>query len=127
MAKGQHTKKKSGIGSTIIISIMFVSTIAYILFNAWYYTMYYAFMPMEITYGFFAVFCVETVSLARLKMAKEGTKVSAKTENPMLQNLGIYSMPDFENEVQQEVSNQKVSQLDTIYQSTAGGEVTGNG
>lgn len=126
MARGQHKKKKSGIGSTIIISIMFVSTIAYILFNAWYYTLYYAFMPMEITYGFFAVFCVETVSLARLRMAKEGTKVSAKTENPMLQNLGIYSMPDFENEVQQEVNNQDTSsvQLDTM---TTGGEVTGNG
>jgi len=125
MARGQHKKKRSGVGSTVIISIMFLSTIAYILFNAWYYTLYYSFMPMEITYGFFAVFCVETVSLARLKMAKEGTKLQAKTDNPLLQNLGIYSMPDFENEVQQELNN--TAQYDAALTTTTGGEVAGNG
>lgn len=68
----------------------------------------HVFLPSEITFGTAALFIVETVSLARLKMAKEGTDVTAVSgSNAFLQKLGLGNMESFENEVKQEVARHK--------------------
>ena len=85
--KGKHAKKGIN-GSTVIIAFMYATWVAYVLFQAAYYTETYTFLPAEITLGTAALFIGETVSLARLKMAKEGTKLSPKN-NQWLSRLGI--------------------------------------
>ena len=87
-------------GSTIIIFLMYVTWIAYLFLQIWCKQHTNAFLPAEVTYGTAALFIVETVSLARLKMAKEGASVPAKTANSFLQRLGLGNVSDFENEVQ---------------------------
>ncbi|MEG2533683.1 MAG: hypothetical protein RSB04_11790, partial [Gordonibacter sp.] len=60
------------------------------------------FLPAEVTYGTAALFIVETVSLARLKLAKEGAAIPAKKTNPILAKIGLVDLPDFEDETQTE-------------------------
>lgn len=98
---GKHSKKKKISGFTVCVLIMFLSTIWYILYQSWFYDHYETFLPMELTYGFFAVYCFETVSLARLSIAKNKGKLPEKAGNPALEMLGLYSAPDFEPDVQE--------------------------
>jgi len=104
----KHMKKPHVSGFTVCVLVMFLSTVAYILYQSWFFTRTGSFLPMEVTYGFFAVYCFETVSLARLSIAKQRIKngesnvrLPEKGENPMLQSLGLYSGQDFEAEVQE--------------------------
>ena len=82
-------------GSTVIIALMYLTWTAYVLLQAWC-----RFLPPEVTYGTAALFIVETVSLARLKMAKEGSALPKKTPNAFLSKIGIGDVPDFEEEAQ---------------------------
>lgn len=95
-------------GSTIIISMMYITWVAYLALQIYCYETLYTFLPSEITFGTAALFIVETVSLARLKMAKEGTDVTAvSSSNSFLQKLGLGSIENFEDEVIQEVAKHK--------------------
>ena len=89
-------------GSTIIIVFMYLTWIGYLALQLWAKKNIGAFLPMEVTYGTAGLFIIETVSLARLKMAKEGEKIGQKTTNTFLQKLGLGNMTDFEQEAQQE-------------------------
>lgn len=90
-------------GSTVCIAVMYIGWIVYIIAQVLLYWQFKVFLPMEITYGTAALFIVETVSLARLKMAKEGENVKPKKTNTILSKLGITDMPDLEDEVQEQV------------------------
>lgn len=87
-------------GSTVIIIFMYVTWILYLFLQIWARKTIGAFLPSEVTLGTAALFIVETVSLARLKMAKEGDKVGAKQNNTFLQRLGLNNLVDFEEETQ---------------------------
>lgn len=87
-------------GSTVIIACMYLTWTAYVAFEAWCKQAVGAFLPAEVTFGTASLFIVETVSLARLKMAKEGTGLSQKKQNPFLSKIGIGDVPDFEDEAQ---------------------------
>ena len=87
-------------GSTVIIALMYVTWTAYILLQAWCKLAIGAFLPPEVTYGTAALFIVETVSLARLKLAKEGNTLPQKKPTAFLSKLGISDVPDFEEEAQ---------------------------
>lgn len=93
--------------STVIIAVMYVTVIGYIAFQAWFYVNHLTFLPMEVTGLVGATFVAETVSLARLRMAKEqGRPMPAKARDPYLSSIGA-DVPDFEDEVQQVLSDQK--------------------
>lgn len=95
-------------GSTIIITMMYLTWVAYLALQIYCYQTMHVFLPSEITFGTAALFIVETVSLARLKMAKEGTDVTTVSgSNAFLQKLGLGNMETFENEVKQEVAKHK--------------------
>ena len=80
---------------------------AYVALQIWFYDRYMTFLPVELTGFFAAVFVAETVSLARLRMAKEqGRPMPAKAHDPYLSSIGA-DVPDFEDEVQQVLSDQK--------------------
>lgn len=87
-------------GSTVCIIVMFVGWTTYVIAQGWFYIQAHTFLPIEITWGTVGLFLVETVSLARLKMAKEGLPIKNKIVNPMLKKLGV-ELPDFEEEVQE--------------------------
>jgi hypothetical protein len=87
-------------GSTVIIVFMYVTWIGYLWLQLWARKNIGAFLPSEVTLGTAALFIVETVSLARLKMAKEGDKVGAKPNNTFLQRIGLNNLVDFEEETQ---------------------------
>lgn len=89
-------------GSTVIIACMYLTWTAYLVFQAWCKLAIDAFLPPEVTYGTAALFIAETVSLARLKLAKEGNQLPAKKQNPFLSKLGIADVPDFEDEAVKE-------------------------
>lgn len=85
-------------GSTIIISIMFIATVAYVWLNCWLLTHVGMCLPSDVTYLVGAVFVSEVVSLARLKMAKEQNKPAPEPrENKELQSLGVYSHNGFDD------------------------------
>lgn len=90
-------------GSTIIIALMYLTWIAYIYAQVKIYMITCEWLPAEVTLATAGLFIVETVSLARLKMAKEGTQVCKKKDNPFLGQIGLGDMPDFEDEVQNEM------------------------
>lgn len=96
-------KLKAPKGSTVCIAVMFIGWTAYVIAQGWYYTKTHAWLPVELTWGTIGLFLVETVSLARLKMAKEGLPMKNKIVNPMLKKLGV-ELPDFEEEVQEEAA-----------------------
>lgn len=56
--------------------------------------------------GTAALFIVETVSLARLKMVKEGSIVPQKKTNPFLEQLGLPYTSEFEEDIE-EINRQK--------------------
>lgn len=92
--------------STVIIAVMYVTCVAYVALQIWFYDRYMTFLPVELTGFFAAVFVAETVSLARLRMAKEqGRPMPAKASNPYLSQIGA-DVPDFEDEVQKELDSQ---------------------
>lgn len=92
-------------GSTIIITVMFLSVVAYVWLTIWFYSEYYAFLPPEVTLLIGACFVAETVSLAKYKMRKESADASrtqfeppVQASNPFLQTLGLGALDDFESE-----------------------------
>lgn len=97
-------KLKSIKGSTIIIALMYLTWIAYIYAQVKIYMVTCEWLPAEVTLATAGLFIVETVSLARLKMAKEGLPIGEKTSNPFLEQAGLVDMPDFEEEAQ-EIAN----------------------
>lgn len=96
--KGWYERHKPK-GSTVCIAVMFIGWIWYICFCGWFYVKTDTWFPVEFTWGTIGLFLVETVSLARLKMAKEGAPIKNKILNPMLKKIGV-ELPDFEEEVQ---------------------------
>lgn len=89
-------------GSTVIISFMYATWILYLAFQAWCKSVLNSFPPSEVTFCTAALFIAETVSLARLKLAKEGNRLPAKKQNPFLAKIGLGDVPDFEEEAQEE-------------------------
>lgn len=103
----RFTRKCSVRSSTVIILVMYFTVVGYVLFDAWFYATYYTFLPMDATTIVAACFVVETVSLARLRIAKEsGKPMPAKVENPFAATLGA-AVPDFEPEVQETLNEQQ--------------------
>ena len=100
--RGKHVK--AGIkGSTVIIAAMYVLWIWYIVAQVWTYANYGSLIPSEMTYATAACFIVETVALARIRMAKEGYIVPKKKPNQFLQRIGIDEDDELE-EIAQEIS-----------------------
>lgn len=100
--RGKHVK--AGVkGSTVIIAAMYVLWIWYIVAQVWTYANYGSWIPSEMTYATAACFIVETVALARIRMAKEGYIVPKKKPNQFLQRIGIAEDDELE-EVAQEIS-----------------------
>lgn len=100
--RGKHIKK--GVkGSSIVITAMYVLWIWYIVAQIWTYTNYGSWLPSEMTYATAACFIVETVALARIKMAKEGYVLPKKKANQFLQRIGIAEEDELE-ELAQEIS-----------------------
>ena len=91
--------KKRIKGSTICIAAMYVLWIAYICAQIWEYANYQMWLPSEVTYATAACFIVETVSLARIKLAKEGNDVPARKSNQFLSKLGLASESELEEVV----------------------------
>ena len=88
-------------GSTIIITFMYITWVIYIVALVAIHIITGEWLPSEVTLATAGLFIVETVSLARLKMAKEGVRVPKKKGNPFLEQAGLGDMPDFEDEVQE--------------------------
>lgn len=88
-------------GSTIIITFMYVTWVIYIIALVAVHQIAGEWLPTEVTLCTAALFIAETVSLARLKMAKEGVKLPKKENNSFLEQAGVPSVPDFEGEVQE--------------------------
>lgn len=86
-------------GSTVIIAFMYATWVCYLLLQIWCKQSIGAFLPVEVTYGTAALFIAETVSLARLKMAKEGSELPQKKANAFLGKMGV-AVEDFEEEAQ---------------------------
>lgn len=89
-------------GSTVIIVFMYLTWICYLMFQVHVRMSCGAWLPSEVTYGTAALFIVETVSLARLKMAKEGTVLNKRTTNAFASRLGLSStLETFEEDAQE--------------------------
>lgn len=100
--RGKHIKK--GVkGSSIVITAMYVLWIWYIVAQVWTYANYGSWLPAEMTYATAACFIVETVALARIRMAKEGYVLPRKKANQFLQRIGIAEEDELE-ELAQEIS-----------------------
>lgn len=100
--RGKHIKK--GVkGSSIVITAMYVLWIWYIVAQVWTYANYGSWLPAEMTYATAACFIVETVALARIRMAKEGYVLPKKKANQFLQRIGIAEEDELE-ELAQEIS-----------------------
>lgn len=89
-------------GSTVIICFMYATWVSYLAFQAWCKLALNSFPPAEVTYCTAALFIAETVSLARLKLAKEGNQLTQKNKNPFFAKIGLADVPDFEEEAQAE-------------------------
>lgn len=87
-------------GSTVIITFMYVTWVLYLIAMVGVYTIVGEWFPSEVTFATAALFIAETVSLARLKMAKEGTNIGRKKNNQMLEQIGIYNDSEFEEMAQ---------------------------
>ena len=94
-------------GSTLIIVFMYATWVAYLFFQAACYSEFHVFLPSEVTILTGGLFIVETVSLLRLKLAKEGeTLLHNKSANPLVERVGA-SLPDLEDEVQKQLDYNK--------------------
>lgn len=90
--KRHSTKERRHIkGSSVCIAAMYIGVVWYVFAQMFSYWTLGVFLPPEVTYGFFAAFIVETISLARLKLAKEGYNVKPKGSNAFLDRIGISS------------------------------------
>ena len=103
MDMAEHSKRRipPPKGSTVIIAFMYATWCGYLALQVWCKSVTGSYLPAEVTYGTAALFIAETVSLARLKMAKEGTQVRPKKPNSFLSKVGVPGIEDFEDEVQQ--------------------------
>lgn len=104
-------------GSTIIIVFMYATWIIYLLFQLYVRTRCGAWLPSEVTYGTAALFIVETVSLARLKLAKEGNVLPEKQTNTFASKLGLANIESFESDAQK-ISKENQQQVSSTSQST---------
>ena len=95
----EHGKRRLPKGSTVIIAFMYATWVCYLLLQIWCKQSIGAFLPVEVTYGTAALFIAETVSLARLKMAKEGSQLTPRKQNAFLGKMGV-QVDDFEEEAQ---------------------------
>lgn len=86
-------------GSTVIIAFMYATWVCYLMLQVWCKQTAGAYMPQEVTYCTAALFIAETVSLARLKMAKEGQPIGQRKANAFLGKMGV-AVDDFEEEAQ---------------------------
>ncbi len=94
-----HSRPKGPKGSTVIIAFMYATWCAYLALQVWCKRFTGAYLPAEVTYGTAALFIAETVSLARLKMAKEGQPIGQRKANAWLGKMGA-APDDFEEEAQ---------------------------
>ena len=97
-------------GSTVIICFMYATWILYLGFQVGVKLRTGAWLPSEVTYGTAALFIVETVSLARLKMAKEGTTLDKRQGNAFAAKLGLSSTLDSFEADAQKISDQNQQQ-----------------
>ena len=97
--KAAHAHPRAPKGSTVIIAFMYATWCAYLALQVWCRHFTGAYLPAEVTYGTAALFIAETVSLARLKMAKEGQPIGQRKANPFLGKMGV-AVADFEEEAQ---------------------------
>lgn len=104
MDMAEHSKRRvqPPKGSTVIIAFMYATWCAYLALQVWCKSVTGSYLPAEVTYGTAALFIAETVSLARLKMAKEGQKLDERKPNAFAPKLGISGLDDFEQEAQAE-------------------------
>lgn len=86
-------------GSTVILVFMYVTWVVYIFLSVWCKGYTGEFFPQEVTFGTAALFIAETVSLARLKMFKEGSTVLPKHSNQFLESIGV-GRSQFEDEIE---------------------------
>ena len=106
-----HMQRRRGTGSAVILAIMYGSVVGYLALVIWFYGRWQVFLPAEVTLGFFAVFGIETASMAAMKMAKEkGSPMPARTGNGLMQNLGLYQQGAFDEMAQQEWSESEQQQ-----------------
>ena len=96
--------KKKIKGSTVIITFMYLTWVIYIIALVCIHLITDEWLPTEATLCTAGLFIAETVSLARLKMAKEGVKLQEKNDNTFLEQAGVGNIPDFEEEVQEIVN-----------------------
>lgn len=97
----EHMTSRGPKGSTIIILFMFLAVIAYVAVDIWCYKNLHSWIPYDASAIVAACFVAETVSLAKLKMAKEdGRKAdySKKTTNSFMTKLGVSNLQDFSDE-----------------------------
>lgn len=99
-------------GSTVIITFMYVTWVAYLVAMVAVYNIVGEWFPQEVTFATAALFIAETVSLARLKMAKEGTNIGKKKNNQMLEQIGIYNDSEFE-EMAQKINKENYGEQDS--------------
>lgn len=98
----QQPKERRRIkGSSVIISFMYFGVLWYVGAQMFCFWRLGVFLPPEVTYGFFAAFIVETISLARLKMTKEGDVLKPKAVNAFIERLGIGNIETFEDDAQE--------------------------
>lgn len=96
-----HLSEKGPKGSTVIILMMFLAVIGYVAVDIWCYKNYHSWIPYDASAIVGACFVAETVSLAKLKMAKEdGRKAdySKKATNSFMTKLGVSNLQDFSDE-----------------------------
>ncbi len=97
-----HAKSRAPKGSTVIISVMFVTIVAYVLLDVWCYRELRSWMPYDLSALIGAAFVVEIVNLAKLKMAKEDGRrpdyAAKATADGFTSKLGISNLPDFAEE-----------------------------
>ena len=104
--KAGHARSRSPKGSTVIIAFMYATWVGYLALQVWCKRFTGAYLPAEVTYGTAALFIAETVSLARLKMAKEGQPIGQRKANAFLGRMGM-AVEDFEEEAQKAVSGKE--------------------
>lgn len=96
-----HMEKHGIKGSTIIILLMFLAVVVYIAVDIWCYKNFHSWIPYDASAIVGACFVAETVSLAKLKMAKEEGRrgdYSKKGTNSWMSKLGVSQIPDFSEE-----------------------------
>lgn len=111
-----HMSSKGVKGSTVIIFFMFLAVIAYVAVDIWCYKNLYSWVPYDASAIVGACFVAETVSLAKLKMAKEdGRKAdySKKMTDPFSSKLGIDGLEDFSEEAVDAANGADVNSTDT--------------